>query len=394
MSASGNDDDLTAFRAEVRAFLDAELPPEKRFVADSFANADKGLTQWWQQTKAKRGWGAAAWPVEYGGCAWPVAKRRIFADECTMAGAPASSPFGLTMVGPVIYTFGDDAQKAEHLPHIVNGTRFWCQGYSEPGAGSDLASLKTRAVRDGDDYVVNGQKTWTTQGHWADWIFCLVRTNTEVKEQQGISFLLIDMNTPGISVRPIRTIDGEHHLNEVFFSDVRVPVANRVGNENDGWTYAKFLLGNERAGIAGVARTRGDLARLRAWASDRDAFVAPPIHDPVIAQRLAALELRLAKLAAIEARALEAPSQSAEAMRLAAPLKLLGSELSQDVAELAVDIAGPGALPRPAETIVHGYGAEGEHAMTSYLFGRAQSIYGGTSEVQKNILAKMMAAGL
>jgi len=240
---------------------------------------------------------------------------------------------------------------------------WWCQGYSEPGSGSDLASLKTRAVRDGDDYVVNGQKTWTTQGHWADWIFCLVRTNTEVKQQNGISFLLIDMNTPGIEVRPIRTIDGMHHLNEVFFTDVRVPVKNLVGNENDGWTYAKFLLGNERAGIAGVTRTSGDIARLRAWAASTAHFVDPPINDPRIAQRLDDLEQRLAKLAALEARALESPSQSMEAMRLVAPLKLLGTELSQDVSELALDIAGPAALPRPSENPAHPYGQEGEHTM-------------------------------
>lgn len=388
------DEDLESFRAEVRAFLDAELPPEKRFAADGFANASKELTAWWQGVRAKRGWGAPGWPKQYGGCEWSLAKKRIFADESTKAGAPSYSPFGITMVAPVIYTFGTEEQKAEHLPHILDGTRFWCQGYSEPGAGSDLASLKTRAIRDGDHYVVNGQKTWTTQGHWADWIFCLVRTNTEVKQQNGISFLLIDMNTPGIEVRPIRTIDGMHHLNEVFFTDVRVPVENLVGNENDGWTYAKFLLGNERAGIAGVTRTSGDIARLREWAASTEHFVDPPINDPRIAQRLDDLEQRLAKLAALEARALESPSQSMEAMRLVAPLKLLGTELSQDVSELALDIAGPAALPRPAENRVHPYGQEGEHAMSVFLFGRAQSIYGGTNEVQKNILAKMMAAGL
>lgn len=388
------DEDLESFRAEVCAFLDAELPPEKRFAADGFANASKDLTQWWQGVRAKRGWGAPGWPKQYGGCEWSLAKKRIFADESTRAGAPSYSPFGITMVAPVIYTFGTEEQKAEHLPHILDGSRFWCQGYSEPGAGSDLASLKTRAIRDGDDYIVNGQKTWTTQGHWADWIFCLVRTNTEVKQQSGISFLLIDMNTPGIEVRPIRTIDGMHHLNEVFFADVRVPVKNLVGNENDGWTYAKFLLGNERAGIAGVTRTSGDIARLRQWAASTEHFINPPINDPVIVQRIDALEQRLAKLAALESRALEAPSQSMEAVRLVAPLKLLGTELSQDVSELALDIAGPAALPRPAENRTHPYGAEGEHAMSSFLFGRAQSIYGGTNEVQKNILAKMMGAGL
>lgn len=386
--------DYEDFRAEVRKFLAEKLPDDLRFVADNFANGDKASVERWQKICAEQGWGAPSWPKEYGGCAWDIEQRRIWSDECALAGAPMKSPFGLTMVGPVIYTFGTEEQKAEHLPHIINGTRFWCQGYSEPGAGSDLASLKTRAIRDGDHYVVNGQKTWTTQGHWADWIFCLVRTNTEVKQQQGISFLLIDMNTPGIEVRPIRTIDGMHHLNEVFFSDVRVPVSNLVGEENNGWTYAKFLLGNERAGIAGVARTRGDLAKLREFAGSSENFVDPPLNDPRIQARFADLEQRLAKLSALEARALSSPTQSADGMRLSAPLKLLGSELSQDVAELAVDLAGPGALPRPGEDAEHPYGAFGEVAMTSYLFGRAQSIYGGTSEVQKNILAKMMAAGI
>lgn len=383
--------DLDAFRAEVRKFLDENLPEDKRFKGHSFTNSRKDLTQWWQKICHDHGYAAPGWPKEFGGTGWTLEQKRIWADETALAGAPAKSAFGITMVGPVIYTFGNDEQKKQHLPGILDGTTMWCQGYSEPGAGSDLASLKCRAVRDGDHYIVNGQKTWTSHGHWADWIFCLVRTNTDVKQQMGISFLLIDMNTPGVEVRPIRTIDGQHHLNEVFFSDVKVPVENLVGQENDGWTYAKFLLGNERAGIAGVARTTSDIARLKAYASDESQFVDPPINDPEVLQRFDALEQRLAKLAALEERAMASPSQG-DAMRLSAPLKMLGSHLSQDVAELALDIAGPGCLPRDYDG--HDYGFTPVYAMTDYLFGRAMTIYGGSTEVQKNILAKMLAAGM
>ena len=299
------------------------------------------------------------------------------------------SAFGVVMVGPVIYTFGSEAQKAQHLPSILDGSLLWCQGYSEPAAGSDLASLDCRAVRDGDAYVVNGQKIWTTQAHWADWIFCLVRTHTDGRPQEGISFLLIDMKTPGIEVRPLWSIDGLHHLNEVFFTDVRVPASNLVGEENKGWTYAKFLLVNERQGIAAVAHSQVELERLKRYAASTDHFAEPPIHDPHYAERITDLENRLTALEALEARALDAPEGSIEAAKLGSPLKLLGTHIMQDIAELYVDMSGPAALVAGGQDSA--YGPFGAEVMTNHLLGRAHTIYGGTSEVQKNVIAKLMA---
>ena len=385
--------DLKAFREEVIEFLKDAVPQNEDASFSGLVSASKEATADFQAKMNAKGWGAPHWPKEYGGCAWTIEQNSIFADECAKFGAPYISPFGLIMVGPVIYTFGSDEQKQQHLPGILSGETFWCQGYSEPGSGSDLASLKTRAVRDGDDYVVNGQKIWTTQAHWADWIFCLVRTDTESKPQAGISFLLIDMNSPGIEVRPITSIDGLHHLNEVFFTDVRVPAENLVGNENEGWTYAKFLLVNERSGIAGVARHRKSLETLKELAHATSLFIDPPANDPEIAEALEDLDMRVEGLAALEARALGAPSQSMDAVKLTAPLKLLGSEIEQDLEELSVRIAGPAALVGLNESVNSAYSAFGEHAVTSFLMGRSHSIYGGTSEVQKNIIAGLMMRG-
>lgn len=367
------------FRAEIRAFLDAQLPQDKRFVSNAIEVMDKQLTSWWQRTCFDHGYGAPSWPVAEGGNGWAPWQMRIWLDETARAGAPLPSSFGLMMVGPVICAFGTEAQKSRHLPPIRRGETFWCQGYSEPGAGSDLASLRTSARLEGDEYVVNGQKIWTTQAHWADWMFCLVRTNAIGKAQAGISFLLIDMKTPGLEVRPIRSIDGLHHLNEVFFTDVRVPAANRIGEENSGWTYAKFLLGNERAGIAGVAKIKAKLSELRSRAA----------ASPILLDRLKALDIRAAALDALEDRALTTENE-AEALQLAAPLKLLGTELMQDIDLLAVDLCGLGALiePDPGRPATS-FGGQGEKAMTSLLFGRSHTIYGGTSEIQRNILAKL-----
>ncbi|MEO1336532.1 MAG: acyl-CoA dehydrogenase family protein, partial [Myxococcota bacterium] len=245
-------------------------------------------------------------------------------------------------------------------------------------------------VRDGDHYIVNGQKTWTTQAQWADWIFCLVRTNNESRPQAGISFILIDMKSPGVEVRPIYTIDGMHHLNEVFLTDVKVPVENRVGDENAGWTYAKFLLTNERAGIAAVANSRTELKRLRALSMSQEHFASPPGHDSYFQDKFADLENRLASLAALEARALAEPEGTLEAMMLGSPLKLLGSHIMQDLAELSVELVGPAALPEVGADSV--YGSEGTSLMTSHLLGRAHTIYGGTSEVQKNVISKLIAS--
>lgn len=386
------DGDLQGFREEVRRFMAETIPAERQGEARGLLEAERADMAWWQDALHKKGWGGLGWPTEYGGPGWSTEQLRIFMEESTNHGAPMISPFGIVMVGPVIYTFGNEEQKKEHLPHILAGTRFWCQGYSEPGSGSDLASLKTRAIREGDHYVVNGQKIWTTHAHFSDWMFCLVRTDPDAKKQRGISFLLIDMKSPGVEVRPIRSIDGKHHLNEVFFSNVKVPVANLVGEENQGWTYAKFLLVNERAGVANVAGSRLDLARLKAYAASTEAFVKPPIADPVIARELRQLEERLDALDALEERSMAAPSQSMDAIKLGAPLKLLGSELQQDVAELAIKVAGPGALPMASDgATVSSYGAFGEREMASFLFGRSHSIYGGTSEVQKNIMAQLLA---
>lgn len=307
------------------------------------------------------------------------------------------SPFGITMVGPVIYTFGTEEQKKQHLPGIIDGSVFWCQGYSEPGSGSDLASLRTMAVREGDDYVVNGQKIWTTQAHWADWIFCLVRTSTEGKPQQGISFLLIDMKTPGVEVKPIYTIDGEHHLNEVYFSDVRVPAQHLVGEENMGWTYAKFLLTHERIGIANTGATRVGISNIEAVhkhlaSQDGDAYDASSVS-----RKLAELTIRLDALSALEARALAAEKDSLNSMVLPLPMKLLGTHLQQDVADLAVEVMDYSAMPVDRSGFGsfdgqndYNYRARGPAITSGMLSGRASTIYGGTSEVQRGIMSKFV----
>lgn len=373
-----------AFRVEVRAFLDRALPREKRHVASRLETMTQELARWWQRTLADQGWALAHWPKELGGPGWPPGQLRIFAEESAYAGAPLISPFGPVMVGPIIAAHGTAAQKAEHLPAIARGERLWCQGYSEPGAGSDLALLRTRAVRDGEVYRVTGQKIWTTQAHWADWIFCLVRTDDSGRRQEGITFLLIDMRSPGITVRPIRSIDGLHHLNEVFFDDVAVPTANRIGEDGAGWAIAKQLLGEERSSIADVAGSRVELDRYRALAREGR---NPAISRPAIAARFAELDRRLATLAALEL----SPVSHAASARHAAMLKLLGSELSQDIAELGIRVLGPAALPMPdgSGQPVSLLGRAGEEAAASFLFGRAHSIYGGTSEVQRSLIAKL-----
>ena len=369
----------------MQVFLRDELPAGRRFVADSVETMSRAHATWWQSTLNRRGWGAPHWPVAHGGCGWSPAQLRYFQNACAAAGAPLPSPFGPSMVGPVIYTFGSAAQQRYHLPRILDGSLLWCQGYSEPGAGSDLASLRTRAVRDGEDYVVDGQKIWTTQAHWADWIFCLVRTGHDGRPQDGISFLLIDMHSPGIEVRPIRSIDGLHHFNEIFFTAVRVPALNLVGAENRGWSYAKFLLENERMGSAAVGPLRAMLERLRNQALSTDEFAEPPLRDPHYRERLASLEERLLALDAMELQAFEVSDGPAR-MKFAAMLKLAASTLMQDVSELAIELAGPDALRSPGDETPEFAAA----AMTSFLFGRAHTIYGGTTEVQKNILARLL----
>ena len=257
------DNNIDTFRTEVRAFLAESLTAELTKAAELGFGIARSEGAKWHKALFDQGWVAPEWPVEHGGTGWSATQQHVFSEELALAGAPMLMPFGLGMVGPVIYTFGTQEQKDQHLPGVLDGSTWWCQGYSEPGSGSDLASLKTTAVREGDTYVVNGQKIWTTNAHKADWIFALVRTDTECKPQRGISFLLIDMKTPGLDVKPIVSIDGMHHLNEVYFTDVRVPVTNLIGEENKGWTYAKFLLGHERSGIAGVAGSKRAVQALK-----------------------------------------------------------------------------------------------------------------------------------
>src|SRR5689334_14233246 len=283
-----------AFREEVRQFFKDNVPPDTRrkLVEGRHLGKDEMIT-WWRILN-KKGWGVSHWPKEYGGTGWTSVQHYIFNEELQSYPAPAPLAFGMSMVGPVIFTFGNEEQKKKYLPRILSGEDWWCQGYSEPGAGSDLASLRTRAVREGDHYIVNGQKTWTTLAQYADWIFCLVRTDANVKQQEGISFLLIDMKTPGITVKPIIVLDGAHEVNEVFFDNVKVPVENRVGEENKGWTYAKFLLVNERSGIAGVARSKKAVGRLKEIASAEHIDGTPLIDDEIFGRKIADLEIDLA----------------------------------------------------------------------------------------------------
>ena len=312
-----------AFRDEVRSFLKEKLP---RDVAETVAR-NRELTREqvlrWQSILNEKGWVAAAWPKEYGGTGWSVVERHILSEECALSSAPRIPPFGLNMLGPVLIKFGSDKQKAEILPRIIDGTDWWCQGYSEPGAGSDLASLKTRAVRDGGHYVVNGQKTWTTLGQHANRIFCLVRTDTGVKPQAGISFLLVDLDTPGVEMRPIRLIDGGHEVNEVFFTDARVPVANLVGEENRGWTIAKYLLAHERTNIAGVGFATKELERFRELASRTIRDGRCPADNPVYAVRAADLEaMRITNL-----RMLASAGEGAAGGMESSLLKLKGTQV-------------------------------------------------------------------
>lgn len=378
------------FVDEVRAFLHEKLPPDRRFVSHELSHMKKQDTIWWQQILAQKGWLVPSWPMEDGGTGWSIPKQFIFRRECQNAGAPRVSPFGPVMVGPVISNFGTEEQKRRFLPGIREGTTLWCQGYSEPGSGSDLASLQTRARQDGDHYIVNGQKIWTTQAHWADWIFCLVRTATVAKPQAGISFLLIEMRSPGIEVKPIVSIDGMHHLNEVYFTDVRVPTENRIGEENRGWDYAKFLLGHERLSVADTAASKSKLEWFR---SATDFFGGDYVYEPDTIRRLADLEIRLMALEMTEARALVAEDGSHEARRISLPLKLLGTHLQQHIAEFGLASAGQTSLAKrsaASELPATSFSGAGASLMESYLFGRSSTIYGGTSEIQKDIMAKMI----
>jgi len=383
--------DERAFREEVRSFIRDNLPPQLAAKARLQSHIARADVVAWHKILHRRGWSAPSWPREYGGPGWTPMQRYIFEDECAAADAPPLSFFGVSMVGPVIYTFGTEAQKKRYLPGIVSMDEHWCQGYSEPSSGSDLASLRTRAKSDGDFYVVNGSKIWTSDAHKADLMFCLVRTDPEARQQRGISFILIDMKTPGISVRPLISIDGGHTLNEVFFDNVRVTKGNLIGEENNGWTYAKFLLGHERATSAEVSRSKRRLAMLKAIAHGEQAQGAPLIEDPVFASRLAALEIDMLALEMTNIRLL-VRGKAGDAMAAASMMKLRGSEVMQKLTELSVDALGYVGLPYEAR-------GDGSHQsvgapdyadgrVEDYLFRRAATIYAGSSETQRNILAK------
>ena len=385
-----------AFRADIRAWLDANLPQalrtkvldHKRLSRDDYAS--------WHKLLGTRGWSVVAWPKEFGGPGWNATQRHIWDEECARIGAPGVLPFGVSMVAPVLMKYGSDAQKARYLPRILDGTDWWCQGYSEPGSGSDLASLRTRAERQGDHYLVNGQKTWTTLGQFADMMFCLVRTDSGAKKQEGISFLLIDMKTPGITVRPIITLDEDHEVNEVFFEDVKVPMENLVGEENRGWTYAKYLLGHERTGIARVGQSKRELVFLKRLATDQKKGGASLLKDPVFAAKIAALEIEIMALEVTVQRVVASEANGRGPGPEASMLKIKGTEVQQALTELMVEAIGPQAAAFDPEYLKgereHSLAGDDDAApLAAYYFNfRKTSIYGGSNEIQKNIIAQMI----
>ncbi|MEM6462877.1 MAG: acyl-CoA dehydrogenase family protein [Pseudomonadota bacterium] len=395
MDLNYSDEEL-AFRNEVRAFLNAELPSSISNKVKTGKRLSKDDMDRWHATLNARGWLAESWPVEYGGTGWDAVQQQIFDEETCAAGAPRTVPFGLKMLAPVLIKYGSEEQKEHYLPRILDGSDWWCQGYSEPGAGSDLASLKTRAVRDGDHYVVNGQKTWTTLGQYANKIFCLVRTSTEGKPQEGISFLLIDMDMPGVTVRPIVLLEGTHEVNEVFFDDVRVPVENLVGEENKGWTYAKYLLTHERTNIANVGANKVSLEHLKHVGTQQKMRGRPLIEDPVFAARLARIEMELDAMATTNLRLLSSPDSEANAGPMSSMLKIKGTEIRQALNDLTRRALGPYAMPFVSEALDAGYNEEpigpdyAAPVSKEYFNNRKITIYGGSNEIQRGIISKMM----
>ncbi|MFC5430326.1 acyl-CoA dehydrogenase family protein [Paraburkholderia denitrificans] len=389
-----------AFRADIRAWLEANLPQALRDKVLNHKRLSRDDIVSWHRLLGQKGWSAPAWPVEWGGPGWTEVQRHIWDAECGRIGAPIVLPFGVSMVAPVLMKYGNEAQKRYYLPRILAGTDWWCQGYSEPGSGSDLASLRTRAVRvkddSGDHYVVNGQKTWTTLGQHADMMFCLVRTDPAAKKQEGISFLLIDMKTPGITVRPIITLDEDHEVNEVFFEDVKVPAENLVGEENRGWTYAKYLLGHERTGIARVGASNRELAFLKSVALKQKKNGKPLLHDPVFAARVAAVEIELMALEVTAERVIASSGNGRGPGPEASMLKIKGTEIQQALTELMLDAVGPLAAPFDPAFLEgkhpHAAGGDDDAApLAAYYFNyRKTSIYGGSNEIQKNIIAQMI----
>ncbi|WP_170581883.1 acyl-CoA dehydrogenase family protein [Ruegeria arenilitoris] len=390
-------DEEKAFRDEVRAFLAEKLPKEISDKIRAGRNIGKEGYEWWHATLNERGWLNFNWPKEFGGAEWNAVQRHIFEEECAAAYAPRIVPFGLSMLGPVLQKFGSKEQQEYFLPRILNGEHWWCQGYSEPGAGSDLASLKTRAVRDGDHYVVNGQKTWTTLAQYANWIFCLVRTDPEAKAQEGISFLLIDMNTAGIEVRPIVLLDGTPEVNEVFFDDVRVPVENLVGEENKGWTYAKYLLTHERTNIAGVGFSQAGLDMVKRIARIETANGRPLIENPHFAARLARVEIDLMAMATTNMRIISKAAAGQAPGVESSMLKVKGTIIRQEINDLARRAVGPYAMPFASEAVAGDNDPIGPDyaapVAAQYFNNRKLSIFGGSNEIQRGIIAKVKMGG-
>ena len=378
------------FADEVRAFVKANLPADIRDKVRNGKHLIRDDYMRWQQALGKKGWLVYTWPKKHGGPGFTPAERYIFENICAEEYAPGIIPFGTKMVGPVIYTFGTDAQKEKYLEPIRKSTVWWCQGYSEPGAGSDLASLSCAAAADGDDYVVNGSKIWTTYAHWASHMFCLVRTERTGRKQEGISFLLIEMDRPGIEVRPIVSIDGKHHLNQVFLSDVRVPRSNLVGAPGQGWEIAKYLLTHERTSIAGVAESKAALANLLRAAGQRGWGGRPLREDAAMSLRLARAEIDLTALEYTNLRVLSSTAAGKAPGPESSLLKLMGTAVQQTLAELALEVGAEQAWPwHPEGPLAR---SDHAHAMERHAFARACTIYGGSDEVQKSVLAKSMLA--
>lgn len=383
------------FQKEVQDFLKAEFPQDIKHKVDNGIRLEKDDFVRWQKILYKKGWVAPNWPVEYGGTGWTPTQKYIFAMEMGLYGAMEPVAFGVKMVAPVIYSYGNEEQKKRFLPDILASNVWWCQGYSEPNAGSDLASLKTTAVRDGDHYVVNGTKTWTTLGQHADWIFCLVRTDSTAKKQEGISFLLIDMKTPGIKVSPIHLLDDEPEVNEVHFDNVRVPAENLIGEENQGWTYAKVLLTHERTNIAQVPNSKLKLRKLRDLAANTpDGFGGNLLNNPVFARKLAEVEIQVLALEYAELRTLAAVSVGKAPGPESSILKVVGTEATQFIDELYMEVAGYHSMPHIPEQFTEGFTGEkvGNGSLVNsanvYFNNRKKSIYGGSNEIQKNIISK------
>ncbi|HET8705715.1 MAG TPA: acyl-CoA dehydrogenase family protein [Pseudomonadales bacterium] len=379
--------ELELFRAQIRLFANETVPASLREKSQRHQVLDKADYVAWMKLLNQQGWAIGHWPQQFGGQNWSLMQRFVFEDELARLGLPWVIPFGVKYVGPVIYTYGSPEQQKRYLPAIASADEFWAQGYSEPGAGSDLAALRTEAIREGDDYIVNGQKIWTTYAQWADWLFCLVRTANTSRQQDGITFLLIEMNTPGITVKPIRTMDGYHHVNEVWFDNVRVPVANRVGEEGAGWSYAKFLLKNERTAGAIVGMAWHVLHRLKQLAAN--------LAEPSLNRRIAEFELRFIALETSAYRAVQRMMEGTEDGGEASVIKILGTELYQEVAETTVEALGSAGVAYDINALHNAapppLGPDDSGGiLKDHFYNRAATIFGGSSEVQRNIIAKVV----